>query len=324
MSCDEEILEKIVNSVTLRVVEILMLILSTISIPVLFHMFHRCKNTQLFHFNIRLISAFHCLCLMIHCIARVFQHGADLFLYFSDIPICEKVPSVKRCLATRIPYIFGLFCASYSTVFMVLERTIATKNYKKYENRHKTLGYCFIFGQIFMGTTTTIAIFYKFDFNQGQEFCSGSQSSDPAYMIIPESVAILSNFIAFFQFGKLMRINTKIRVGSSENNLSQKYQIEENLNVVRILRAFTKCDFVFILIYFTMGIPFHLVGKHLDHADYYALFEVIYFVPIYSLIMPAYIYQFSKKQRVERINRVEQKIQVSEDAYFQFIHKQWT
>lgn len=110
---------------------------------------------------------------------------------------------------------------------MVLERTIATKNYKKYENRHKTLGYCFIFGQIFMGTTTTIAIFYKFDFNQGQEFCSvslsfllppcsssnfqifqGSQSSDPAYMIIPESVAILSNFIAFFQFGKLMRINT--------------------------------------------------------------------------------------------------------------------
>ncbi|CTQ86879.1 Transposase [Caenorhabditis elegans] len=40
--------------------------------------------------------------------------------------------------------------------------------------------------------------------------------------------------------------------------------------------------------------------------------------------MPAYIYQFSKKQRVERINRVEQKIQVSEDAYFQFIHKQWT
>ncbi|CAL2044076.1 unnamed protein product [Caenorhabditis brenneri] len=324
MPCDEKIVEKIVGSEILKAVELTMLILSTISIPVLFHMFQRCKNSELFHFNIRLISAFHCICLIIHCIARVFQHGSDLFLYFSNIPLCEKVPSIKRCLFTRIPYIFGLFCASYSTVFMVIERTIATKSYKKYENRHKTLGFMLILGQIFMGSATTFAIFYKFDFDHAPEFCAGSQSSDPYYVIIPETVAIISNFLAFFQFGRLIRINRKIRVGNSSNNLSQKYQIEENLNVVKILRAFTKCDFIFILIYFTMGIPFHLIGKHMDHAEYYALFEVIYFVPLYSLIMPAYIYRFSKKQRVERLNRVEQKIQVSEDAYFQFIHNQWT
>ncbi|KAF1752929.1 hypothetical protein GCK72_019484 [Caenorhabditis remanei] len=124
-----------------------------------------------------------------------------------------------------------------------------------------------------MGAATTFAIFYKFDFENAQEFCSGSQSSDPYYVIVPETVAILSNFLAFFQFGRLFKINRKIRVGDSANNLSQKYQIEENLNVVRILRAFTKCDFIFILIYFTMGIPFHLIGKHMDHAEYYALFE---------------------------------------------------
>ncbi|EFO99882.1 CRE-SRAB-16 protein [Caenorhabditis remanei] len=277
MTCDEELVEKISNSNVLRVVEISMLILSTVSIPVLFHMFQRCKNSELFHFNIRLISAFHCLCLIIHCVARVFQHGSDLFLYFSNIPVCEKVPSIKRCLFTRIPYIFGLFCASYSTVFMVIERTIATKSYKKYENRQKILGFSLILGQIFMGAATTFAIFYKFDFENAQEFCSvsmtGSQSSDPYYVIVPETVAILSNFLAFFQFGRLFKINRKIRVGDSANNLSQKYQIEENLNVVRILRAFTKCDFIFILIYFTMGIPFHLIGKHMDHAEYYALFE---------------------------------------------------
>ncbi|CAO4376948.1 unnamed protein product [Caenorhabditis nigoni] len=297
MACDTEAVKKIVDSNILTFVETFMLILSTISIPVLFHMFQRCKNSELFHFNIRLISAFHCLCLIIHCVAR--------------------------CLATRVPYIFGLFCASYSTVFMVIERTIATKNYKKYENRHKTLGCMLFLGQIFMGGATTFAIFYKFDFENAQEFCTGSQSSDPYFLIIPEAIAILSNVLAFFQFGRLMSINRKIRVGSSSNNLSQKYQIEENLNVVNILRAFTKCDFIFILIYFTMGIPFHLIGKHMDSAEYYALFEVIYFVPLYSLIMPAYIYRFSRKQRVERINRVEQKIQVSDDAYFQFIHKQW-
>ncbi|CAP38518.1 Protein CBR-SRAB-16 [Caenorhabditis briggsae] len=324
MACDKKLVAKIVDSNILTFVETFMLILSTISIPVLFHMFQRCKNSKLFHFNIRLISAFHCLCLIIHCVARVFQHGSDLFLYFSHIPICEKVPSIQRCLSTRIPYIFGLFCASYSTVFMVIERTIATKSYKKYENRHKTLGCMLILGQIFMGGATTFAIFYKFDFQNAQEFCTGSQSSDPYFLIIPEAVAILSNVLAFFQFGRLMSINRKIRVGSSSNNLSQKYQIEENLNVVNILRAFTKCDFIFILIYFTMGIPFHLIGKHMDSAEYYALFEVIYFVPLYSLIMPAYIYRFSRKQRDERMTRMERKIQVSEDAYFQFIHNQWT
>uniref|UniRef100_A0A8R1HXV0 Uncharacterized protein n=1 Tax=Caenorhabditis japonica TaxID=281687 RepID=A0A8R1HXV0_CAEJA len=220
--CDERVVDSIINSKILKSVEILMLILSILAIPPILVTFRNCLNSNFFHINIRLIAAFHCVCLFIHCDAR--------------------------CFLTRVPYIFGLFGASYSTVFMVIERTIATRKYKKYENRQKTLGVYLLVGQV-------------------------NKSANPYYLIFPEFVAIFVNIIAFVQFSRLIRINRNIRISDTTNSLGQKYQVEENLSIIAVLRVFTKCDFGFILIYFTLGIPFHFFAHFMDNAAYYAIFE---------------------------------------------------
>ncbi|CAI5450729.1 unnamed protein product [Caenorhabditis angaria] len=325
-TCDVEAVENLSNSKILHIAEGTQLILSLIAFPLLVRGLLYFQTSKKFHFNIRLIAWFHVFSLILHLTGRILQSLADLYMHYGNFPICERRPTNLRCFCTRIIYVFGLFSASYSTVFMVVERTIATKYYAEYENRQYFWGFALVSVQILMGSLTTFSIFNKFNFEQPINFCSASRNSSPWLIVTPEILILIFNFVAFFQFNNLLKINSKLRGNSQNLNLSmgQKYQIEENVNLIRMLRKFTTCDFVFVICYFSMGIPFHVFGKYLDPPIFYAIFESIYIVPIYSIIMPFLIYKYDRKLCDSRIHSISQEIKISNEIYFEQYNKQWS
>ncbi|EFO94850.1 hypothetical protein CRE_09472 [Caenorhabditis remanei] len=166
--CDEKLVLAVQNSIFLHASELLMLILSFISVPILVATLRKIIKDSYFHRNIKMIIAVHCFSILLHCIGRVVQHSSDLYLWLAPLPVCDKRQFFGICVVSRSLFSFGVYCSSFTTVFIAIERTIATHLSRKYENGKSKYGVLLVVSQTLRATGAVTNLSQKYQIEENK------------------------------------------------------------------------------------------------------------------------------------------------------------
>uniref|UniRef100_A0A1I7TW21 G_PROTEIN_RECEP_F1_2 domain-containing protein n=1 Tax=Caenorhabditis tropicalis TaxID=1561998 RepID=A0A1I7TW21_9PELO len=321
-SCEVKLLIELQTSIFLHGSEILMLILSVIVFPLLFIMMEKCLRKSFFHVNIRIISVVLCLSLLAHCVGRIVQHTTDIYFWIATIPICDKRQYVQLCMVFRGMYLFGMYCSSFTSVTLVIERTIATYLSQKYENRKAKIGVMIVAAQILLSTAITVIFLRSANLPDRPDYCFFRTPSND-WAVSLDVLSLSLNAIALFQGFRLNNINIKLRSTVIVSHLSQKYQIEENKTLIRVILRFICIDFFFMVCYFLLTFISDFNQKSLSFSSTLAYFELIHCVPVYAIVMMIAMPKTIKKIQQENTQKLGDHVRVNDDAYLPYLKKQW-
>ncbi|KAF1755258.1 hypothetical protein GCK72_021827 [Caenorhabditis remanei] len=277
---------QLANSHFLQSVLYFNLFCSAVAVFCLIHTWLSICRYKLMHFNLKLLMKIHCAALLIHCVPRLFLHLFDLYAYFFASNCYEMQPGSLRCFILRFPYMFGLILSSTTTIFLMIERGFATCYSQNYEHGYKPTGIVIGCCQIFCSLILMASVFHEYDFNAPHYYCS------------------------------------RIRERSVTATLSNRYQLEANMRNIRLLQSFTLCDLFFVFTCFTLSAPVHYYSSEMERATYHGLVEVVNFVPLYSVVMPLYLWVFRKKHRDIVTNTLQASLTTSSDHYFNVLNQQ--
>ncbi|EFO92478.1 CRE-SRAB-12 protein [Caenorhabditis remanei] len=313
---------QLANSHFLQSVLYFNLFCSAVAVFCLIHTWLSICRYKLMHFNLKLLMKIHCAALLIHCVPRLFLHLFDLYAYFFASNCYEMQPGSLRCFILRFPYMFGLILSSTTTIFLMIERGFATCYSQNYEHGYKSTGIVIGCCQIFCSLILMASVFHEYDFNAPHYYCSSISVKFPLWVIIPEVLIIVLQIAARIGNRCLLGLNKRIRERSVTATLSNRYQLEANMRNIRLLQSFTLCDLFFVFTCFTLSAPVHYYSSEMERATYHGLVEVVNFVPLYSVVMPLYLWVFRKKHRDIVTNTLQASLTTSSDHYFNVLNQQ--
>uniref|UniRef100_A0A8R1XNJ3 G-protein coupled receptors family 1 profile domain-containing protein n=1 Tax=Onchocerca volvulus TaxID=6282 RepID=A0A8R1XNJ3_ONCVO len=250
---------ELAHNVIFNIILVTVVIISTLAIFFEIWIMFKTTNRILLHQNIRILITVHQLWLIIHCIARIFAHTYVLVTYWkTHADPCGYMALPWECFMMRTPITLTLFLNSASIPSIVIERAIATYFSSRYEKFSKSVGVILVIVQ------STIGI---------------------------GGFAYLASDFELFDSEKRFRRN-KIHA-----NLSQRYQIMENINSIRILLPMIA--FYSVLAAFYMGALFLPFAVNLKFSDqqFAVYLESVQQIPIYALTLPTAIVWTEKHVR---------------------------
>ncbi|UMM32565.1 hypothetical protein L5515_006309 [Caenorhabditis briggsae] len=264
-----------------------------------------------------------------------FLHISEtVMLVLSIIALPILVVAIQKCVTNahfhlNIRIIAAAHCisillhciGSFTTVFIALERTIATHFTKKYENKKSIYGIAFVVTQALISVIITFGLFYETDLPNRPIYCV--LNSNQPWTVTVEIITMSSNLFAFVQCYRMYKINMKLRIITTQTTMSQKYTIEENKTLIQICMRFTCLDFVFMITYFMKTIITEM--NPTQRKEYvYAICELTHCAPVYAIVVILAMQRIIKKIQTERVVKLKAEVEVKDDAYFYFFKQQWS
>ncbi|CAI5451273.1 unnamed protein product [Caenorhabditis angaria] len=293
------IMNQLSSSISLKFALFLNLSLCFIAIPTLFWALSKLSTLQLHH-NTKIIMSAHLFGFLLHCSGRVVLHSLDLFNYIFRDP-CNMVPSIYRCFVFRLFYNIGLWITNCTVFPLMIERSIATYRNGSYENSSKLIGIgCIVLH--FILTAIPLLIVYSNLRFEGV-FMPYCQVIKPAFPTVAQLNGVVSTIVQLtcrIIFSILFRLNQKWRQKSLEANLSTRFQLEQNINTMEILKVFANLTTVvqtfqtgsFLLLLHTSNY------FNLTNEIYISLMEINAIFPLYGIVTVAILTMKIKKIRL--------------------------
>ncbi|CAP26625.2 Protein CBR-SRAB-13 [Caenorhabditis briggsae] len=240
----------------------------------------------------------------IHLAALFSLHTADLFNYFYPYQSgCEILPNFYRfnffpksqnfqsfrCLIFRFLYNAGQATVSMTPISITLERLIAVKYNRAYENCSINYGIFLGVFQIFLAicylfTRYVHAAFTpsSFTFFYCQTLVSSTIST--AETIIPLSMVICSQIISIVVFRILEIKNKKLRA-VADINLSTRYTLDQGRRSFVALKSFIHFNCITISTILLGIVVLHLASPFFTKPNYMAIIELTHAIPLYGIIV---------------------------------------
>lgn len=246
---------------------------------------------------------------------RFALHSLDLINYFSNTG-CDALPDFYRCLVVRGLYNFGMALAAMCSTSLVIERAIALHYNSTYEMCGRGFGVLLGFLQLFLAFAFLFKLYFDASFTPVpnvtlyycQTLASGHGSvwtiNAPLYAVM---IAQCVCRLAFWYIGVQTKVSifdieesNKISFQRKRNTqklqtLSTRYTLEQGIRSIKALNMFINANcFVFFFFSF-IGTSLHFNSSKMSRPTYFALVEVIHFIPTYGILLSIYIYFSLKK-----------------------------
>ncbi|KAF1751570.1 hypothetical protein GCK72_018124 [Caenorhabditis remanei] len=263
------------------------------------------RTASLFHKNLRIIIQFHLLGFLIHSGGRFILHSIDLFNYLFEDP-CDMIPNVWRCFWLRLIYAIGLWITSTTVIPLVLERWIATKYSNRYESTGCLVGVVLVVLQSVV-CAVHILILYSGSQIEGvvMAYCMVARDSKVNVGEINGYATVVVQLLARFFFQYLYKRNEKLRKEQLASSLSTRFQLEQNLLVMDILKMFANMSTIYLGLH-----AFSFIGvlklKHIVTPPvYFALVELNSSYPIYGIVSILLMYYMLHSNRQKIHNNLQ-------------------
>ncbi|EFP05793.1 hypothetical protein CRE_27512 [Caenorhabditis remanei] len=330
---------QVATSSFLRCVLFFTTILCFLCIPCCLYSLWRLQRSTKLHFNSKCIFITHNIFILIHMTVRMTLHGKDLINYFSPWESgCEILPSRSRC-DLRIVYKLSAFVVEVSPFILTAERFMATFRARHYENRYKWFGIflntihislAFLFLWIQKSENTGGAIVYYcwvgFDTHSSiyiiyiYMLCFQLSSTGNRYALnIPIFFIVFSQLITIPALLYLLKKNERYRETSlnKRSTLTQRYQIFENLRTLNMFRIMSIITWMYVTYNALASFIIHFFLKSMPMESQFASIEIVHCLPVYFLILTAFILREDRKPR----SRFVIKVTHYEPQYFNDLQK---
>ncbi|KAF1751929.1 hypothetical protein GCK72_018483 [Caenorhabditis remanei] len=231
---------------------------------------------------------------------------------------CEILPSRSRC-DLRIAYKLSAFVVEVSPFILTAERFMATFRARHYENRYKWFG-------IFLNTIH-ISLAFLFLWIQKSEntggvvvyYCWLSSTGNRYALNIPIFFIVFSQLITIPALLYLLKKNERYRETSlnKRSTLTQRYQIFENLRTLNMFRIMSIITWMYVTYNALASFIIHFFLKSMPMESQFASIEIVHCLPVYFLILTAFILREDRKPR----SRFVIKVTHYEPQYFNDLQK---
>ncbi|CAI2353263.1 unnamed protein product [Caenorhabditis sp. 36 PRJEB53466] len=317
---DCDAMTEMVSSPWLRLSLTVNLAITIVSFPVLLGALYYINTQRLFHRNTRIQVQVHIFGLLIHSTGRSALHLLDLINYLSNTG-CDALPNFYRCLITRGIYNFGLALAAMCSASLVIERFFALLYSSTYEMCSKTFGVLLGFVQLVLAFAFLFKLYLNAPFSPDPDhvlyYCQTLASGYGSVWTInaPLYAVVLGQCVCRFVFWYLEVETKKTRSTQKFHTLSTRYTLEQGIRSIQALNMFINVNFIVFTVLSFIETILHFNISRMQRPTYFALVEVIHFLPTYGIILSMYIYYSLKKLDKKMKTSLAQSIHVDPNVY---------
>ncbi|CAI5451182.1 unnamed protein product [Caenorhabditis angaria] len=305
------------------------LLIAIIAIPVLATAGLYLRKKQLFHVNTRLQIQLQILALIMHCVGRLGLHIFDLINYFSDFKDgCEILPDFYRCLYARGLYNVGMTITQMCSIALVFERSVALLYSKNYENFSSLFGFFLAFFQLVLSFCFLFNLYKYAPFEPSQTvvlyYCQTLASGTGSVWTInaPLYAVMIAQVLCRVIFEILDSINFKMRQAHQNQTLSTRYNLEQGQRSITTLKIFVNVNTFFYAFLSIVGTSLHFNAASFTKAHYFAIVEMIHFLPTYGILLSIYIYWTLRKLDKSLKSSLTKSIKTNPNMYFEQFNMQ--
>ncbi|KAF1752676.1 hypothetical protein GCK72_019231 [Caenorhabditis remanei] len=319
------------TSVELRISLLINWFILLPAFPIIGYSFYYSITQKMFHKNTQIQITIHLAALLIHCTGRFILHTADLFNYFYPTTDgCKLLPNFYRCLFFRFLYNSGQAVVSMTPISVTLERLIAVRYNRAYENCSMNYGLILGVFQIFLAvcylTTRYIHAAFSpssFTFFYCQTLVSSTITT--AETIIPLAMIIFSQIISFVVFRFLEIKNKRLRE-VADINLSTRYTLDQGKRSFTALSSFVHYNCLMVSTIFMGIIVLYFFSSNFSKPNHMAIIELTHALPLYGIVVCIAVWWklriLDGEQRKNITVALRGGQSVHTDLYFQMFEKQ--
>ncbi|VBB33860.1 unnamed protein product [Acanthocheilonema viteae] len=293
-------------------------------------------SNKTLHFNIRLLLLCFWSAIIITCIGTLIDSSYYLIAIISKVGVerCAWLSFTKSdCIALRNVYYLGLIMVVLSTLFLSVERAIATLLYQTYERNKRVL---------------IIPLMYYQNHNEehifpycAYELFNPQDTGNIQLSVIAIQICSFVIIIVLWTHNNKKLLHRK----SQNENVSVRYQLRENISTSKLLVPLAAITSVFVLIGALLYVllpsrqtdNYWIIVNQLITYCFYAEIQAC-FLPIASVILAVILYHTSKTIRSSFFHLLgleccikfgeQNSINISPDefisrAYFDQLQRQW-
>ncbi|VDN59026.1 unnamed protein product [Dracunculus medinensis] len=267
--------QTLANSVYFILLITVVAIISMIGIIVQIIIMKKYVICMAIHENTRILLVAHQIYLILHCVARIVAHTADLIVFHWNYhDPCMYLSTPLRCFIIRTPITFTFYSIPCSILVLTAERAIGTYQSAKYERMGRSLAYILIFIDIFLPAALVVFTLYGLDTfgtTKSRIYCSSVEKNNLKRGNFAAVILFLIEIGSVFLLRLLLHINMRIRQNRIEIDLSQRYQLKENITSITTIAPLILCHSIFYSI-FLLAFIIYFVIKPAFSQDGFAIF----------------------------------------------------
>ncbi|EYC11157.1 hypothetical protein Y032_0052g2254 [Ancylostoma ceylanicum] len=268
-------------------------------------------------------------CIIAHGLVFIVFESQHLITAWAAKKPCDVFQSPKFCLMVRFALHLTCNCFVMLQLGLCVERTIATVYPGSYESSRscqgKTICVLAIFASLIGASLTDLSS------KNSEALSSCLNNHKDNWMAVDISNYFLTavNLLTFFWACTLLFIN-KIYKKRLDGNLSNRYQVRENLASTRLIMILGWMQFVIYAIHVSCNIARRASKDHMSTVLYRALASIGYMLTYYTFLTPLITVLLIGKERRTKLMSLRENLQqtstkgaAGQNAYFNAYEKRW-
>ncbi|KAE9420833.1 hypothetical protein Angca_007206, partial [Angiostrongylus cantonensis] len=246
------------------------------------------RSSQNLHVNLRLSLTSLSLAAWIACTQLLLIAVYSLAKTLTEYNACNSLYEAKWCAIARFPVVLSIYATLCGILILAVERTIATLKYKSYEvHGSRIVAIILILIQWSLSIFfAVISVLVRFD--PGYVHYCTVYVSHPRTAVFSLCLMSILEAVALVYFVVLLHSNQRRQVNEFVNNamhtLTERYQLQENVRIMRILIPSVTVHAVLGMI----GLISLLVSADDRIVVRFAPFSelALLVVPVYAIVFP--------------------------------------
>uniref|UniRef100_A0A8R1HM72 G_PROTEIN_RECEP_F1_2 domain-containing protein n=1 Tax=Caenorhabditis japonica TaxID=281687 RepID=A0A8R1HM72_CAEJA len=287
---------------TIRLVHIFFCTMGAISSSLFIYVLINSSSKHL-HRNLRISLASLAFAALIACLQLDYIAFYHLVLTLTAENACDSMYEARKCAILRFPVVLSIYATLCGIIVLAIERTIATLKYRTYEaNGSRSVAFVLVACQ--WTVCVTVAIFsVLLRSDPGYVHYCTAYVSHPrtavfslCFMSVLE-IATLIYFILLLHSNQRRQVNEF--VNKAMHSLSERYQLQENVRIMKILIPSITVHAVLGFIGLGSMLVFAIAYRSADErliVGFAPFSEVVLLViPVYAVVFPI-VAVFQNKQ----------------------------
>ncbi|CAB3411335.1 unnamed protein product [Caenorhabditis bovis] len=197
------------------------------------------SSSKNLHLNLRISLASLAVAALIACLQLDFIAFYHLFQTLTADNACDSMYEAQKCAIIRFPVVLSIYATLCGIIILAIERTIATLKYKTYEaHGSRVVGVVLVVAQwIICVIIAIISVLLRSD--PGFVHYCTAYVSHPRTAVFSLCFMSTLEIVTLLYFMILLQSNQRRQVNEFVNkamhSLTERYQLQENVRIMRIL-----------------------------------------------------------------------------------------
>ncbi|XGW07870.1 hypothetical protein V3C99_010749, partial [Haemonchus contortus] len=252
------------------------------------------RSSQNLHVNLRLSLASLSFAAWIACTQLLLIAVYSLMKTLSEDNPCNSLYEAKSCAIARFPVVLSIYATLCGILILAVERTIATLKYKTYEVHGSRIVAIILIGAQWLISSVFAVLSVLIRSDPGYVHYCTVYVSHPRTAVFSLCVMSAMEAVALVYFVLLLHSNQRRQVNEFVNNamhtLTERYQLQENVRIMRILIPSVTVHAVLGMIGLVSLLVFAIVYRSAEERMVvrFAPFSelVLLVVPVYAVVFP--------------------------------------